>query len=36
VRVAEIAGRKIKVGPLEAIEGTPIVDIKPVLPVQDH
>jgi tRNA (Thr-GGU) A37 N-methylase len=23
---------KLKVGPLEAIDGTPIVDIKPVLP----
>jgi tRNA-Thr(GGU) m(6)t(6)A37 methyltransferase TsaA len=31
VRVAEIAGARIKVGPLEAIDGTPIVDIKPVL-----
>jgi tRNA (Thr-GGU) A37 N-methylase len=25
-----------QVGPLEAIDGTPIVDIKPVLPVEDH
>jgi len=24
------------VGPLEAIDGTPIVDIKPVLEVEDH
>ena len=32
VRVLEIAGNRLKVGPLEAIEGTPIVDIKPVLP----
>jgi len=36
VRVAELARNKIKVGPLEAIDGTPIVDIKPVLPVGDH
>jgi len=36
VRVVEVAGHKMKVGPLEAIEGTPIVDIKPVLPVPDH
>lgn len=32
VTVLEIAGNRLKVGPLEAIEGTPIVDIKPVLP----
>jgi tRNA-Thr(GGU) m(6)t(6)A37 methyltransferase TsaA len=32
VRVLEIAGNRIKVGPLEAIDGTPVVDIKPVLP----
>ena len=36
VRVLEVAGPRIKVGPLEAIDGTPIVDIKPVLPVEDH
>ena len=28
VTVLEIAGNAIKVGPLEAIEGTPVVDIK--------
>ena len=32
VTVLEIAGNRLKVGPLEAIDGTPIVDIKPVLP----
>jgi len=32
VTVLEIAGNKLKVGPLEAMDGTPIVDIKPVLP----
>jgi tRNA-Thr(GGU) m(6)t(6)A37 methyltransferase TsaA len=32
VRILEIAGRTLKVGPLEAIHGTPVVDIKPVLP----
>jgi tRNA-Thr(GGU) m(6)t(6)A37 methyltransferase TsaA len=36
VRVLEVAGAKIRVGPLEAIDGTPIVDIKPVLPIEDH
>ena len=32
VTVLEIAGNRLKVRPLEAINGTPIVDIKPVLP----
>lgn len=31
VRVLEVAGQKLRVEPLEAIDGTPIVDIKPVL-----
>jgi tRNA-Thr(GGU) m(6)t(6)A37 methyltransferase TsaA len=31
VRVLEVDGRRLKVGPLEAIDGTPVVDIKPVL-----
>jgi tRNA-Thr(GGU) m(6)t(6)A37 methyltransferase TsaA len=31
VTVLDIAGRELKVGPLEAIDGTPVVDIKPVL-----
>jgi tRNA-Thr(GGU) m(6)t(6)A37 methyltransferase TsaA len=31
VTVLEISGRALKVGPLEAIDGTPVVDIKPVL-----
>jgi tRNA-Thr(GGU) m(6)t(6)A37 methyltransferase TsaA len=32
VTVLEIAGERVKVGPIEAIDGTPVVDIKPVLP----
>jgi tRNA-Thr(GGU) m(6)t(6)A37 methyltransferase TsaA len=32
VTVLEIAGNRVKLGPLEAIDGTPVVDIKPVLP----
>ncbi len=32
VTVLEIVGNRLKVGPIEAIDGTPIVDIKPVLP----
>ena len=31
VTVLERAGGKLKVGPIEAIDGTPVVDIKPVL-----
>ncbi len=31
VTVLEIAGNRVKVGPIEAIDGTPVVDIKPVL-----
>jgi tRNA (Thr-GGU) A37 N-methylase len=27
----EIAGASLKVGPIEAIDGTPVVDFKPVL-----
>lgn len=31
VSVREIAGNRIRIGPIEAIDGTPVVDIKPVL-----
>lgn len=31
VVVREIDGLRLRVGPLEAIDGTPVVDIKPVL-----
>ena len=31
VTVLEINGRRLRVAPMEAIDGTPIVDIKPVL-----
>jgi tRNA-Thr(GGU) m(6)t(6)A37 methyltransferase TsaA len=31
VKVLQIKDNKLKVGPLEAIDGTPVVDIKPVL-----
>ena len=30
VRVLEVIGEKLKVFPLEAIDGTPVVDIKPI------
>lgn len=31
VRVREIDGGRLLVGPMEAIDGTPVVDIKPVI-----
>jgi tRNA-Thr(GGU) m(6)t(6)A37 methyltransferase TsaA len=31
VRVLSIDGRRVRVGPLEAVNGTPVVDVKPVL-----
>jgi tRNA-Thr(GGU) m(6)t(6)A37 methyltransferase TsaA len=31
VTVLEIDGNRLRVGPMEAIDGTPVVDIKPVL-----
>jgi tRNA-Thr(GGU) m(6)t(6)A37 methyltransferase TsaA len=31
VTVREIDGARLRVGPIEAIDGTPVVDIKPVL-----
>jgi tRNA-Thr(GGU) m(6)t(6)A37 methyltransferase TsaA len=35
VSVREVDGNRLLVGPLEAIDGTPIVDIKPVLQRSD-
>ena len=32
VTLRAIAGNRLRVGPLEAIDGTPVVDVKPVLP----
>jgi tRNA-Thr(GGU) m(6)t(6)A37 methyltransferase TsaA len=32
VVVKALAGNRLRVGPIEAIDGTPVVDIKPVLP----
>jgi tRNA-Thr(GGU) m(6)t(6)A37 methyltransferase TsaA len=31
VTVREISGTRLRVGPIEAIDGTPVVDLKPVL-----
>ncbi|MGI8855509.1 MAG: tRNA (N6-threonylcarbamoyladenosine(37)-N6)-methyltransferase TrmO [Thermomicrobiales bacterium] len=35
VSVLEVAGLRVRVAPLEAIDGTPVVDIKPVLARSD-
>jgi len=36
VTLREVAGNRLRIGPIEAIDGTPVVDIKPVLcPGQD-
>jgi tRNA-Thr(GGU) m(6)t(6)A37 methyltransferase TsaA len=35
VTVLEVAGQRLRVTPLEAIDGTPIVDIKPALKRSD-
>jgi tRNA-Thr(GGU) m(6)t(6)A37 methyltransferase TsaA len=31
VTVGEISGTRLRIGPIEAIDGTPVVDLKPVL-----
>jgi tRNA-Thr(GGU) m(6)t(6)A37 methyltransferase TsaA len=31
VTIRKVAGRRLRIGPIEAIDGTPVVDIKPVL-----
>ena len=31
VTLREISGTRLRIGPIEAIDGTPVVDIKPVL-----
>jgi tRNA (Thr-GGU) A37 N-methylase len=31
VRVHEIQGTRLRIGPIEAIDGTPVVDVKVVL-----
>jgi tRNA-Thr(GGU) m(6)t(6)A37 methyltransferase TsaA len=36
VSVLEIKEHRIKVAPIEAVDGTPIVDVKPVLKIVDN
>ena len=35
VTVRRISGTRLRVGPIEAIDGTPVVDIKPVIGTRD-
>jgi len=35
VRVLAVEARRLRVGPLEAIDGTPVIDLKPVLRADD-
>jgi tRNA-Thr(GGU) m(6)t(6)A37 methyltransferase TsaA len=35
VVIREIDGRRLRIGPMEALDGTPVVDIKPVLLTRD-
>ena len=35
VEVKKIAKNRLRIGPIEAIDGTPVIDIKPVLSVRD-
>ena len=34
VNVRRISGNRLRIGPIEAIDGTPVVDLKPVLPIR--
>jgi len=36
VRLLALEGERIRVGPLEAIDGTPVIDLKPVLGPKDR
>lgn len=31
VTVSEVSGTRLRIGPIEAVDGTPVVDLKPVL-----
>ncbi len=36
VKVLEIEGNHLRIGPIEAIDGTPVIDIKPVVESRDY
>jgi tRNA (Thr-GGU) A37 N-methylase len=35
VTIRSIEGNRLRIGPIEAIDGTPVIDIKPVLDGSD-
>jgi tRNA (Thr-GGU) A37 N-methylase len=35
VEVLAVDGRRVRVGPLEALDSTPVLDVKPVLRVTE-
>jgi len=35
VTVRSISGTRLRIGPIEALDGTPVVDIKPALDARD-
>jgi tRNA-Thr(GGU) m(6)t(6)A37 methyltransferase TsaA len=35
VTVREVEGNRLRIGPIEAIDGTPVVDVKPVIGAQE-
>ena len=36
VKILEITASRLSIGPIEAIDGTPVIDIKPVVASGDH
>jgi tRNA-Thr(GGU) m(6)t(6)A37 methyltransferase TsaA len=36
VRVRAVEAGRLRIGPIEAIDGTPVVDVKPLLPVSEE
>ena len=36
VKVLEIHGGRLHIGPIEVIDGTPVIDIKPVVETPDY
>jgi tRNA-Thr(GGU) m(6)t(6)A37 methyltransferase TsaA len=35
VTIRSVMKNRLRIGPIEAIDGTPVIDIKPVLPLRD-
>jgi tRNA-Thr(GGU) m(6)t(6)A37 methyltransferase TsaA len=36
VTVGEVVGNRLRIGPIEAIDGTPVVDVKPVMTASER